>query len=87
MRGWIDIMSAACDIKAYAKVPILPAILLGNFQGNLKDGIKIEFGNKFISGWLRLYAKDKWLRAEFGLKVFGKAVDGDIKLIPLPFGA
>lgn len=59
-------------------------MLIGKFKGNLLKGIKITFGTKVISGFLRLYIKDGWLRVEFGVTVFGKTFSGDIKLIPVP---
>ncbi|KAK7026031.1 hypothetical protein VNI00_015749 [Paramarasmius palmivorus] len=83
LRGYFDLTTLEADISVYVKVPLLPAIKLGEFKGNLRDGITITVGaSGILAGSITLYVKDGWLWIKFSLEVFGQTYDAEFKLIP-----
>lgn len=58
----------------YIKVPIIPAIKVGEIVGDLSGkGITITVGVKgVLSGTITLFVKDGWLYISFELQIYKK---------------
>jgi len=69
---------------AYIKLPLLPAIKVGELKGSLLNGITISFKIPKVSGSISLFFNNKALWIKFDLTVFGKHFGATLK-VPLPF--
>ena len=65
-------------LKAFNKI-------LGRFDGNLKDGIKITTKIPLLlNGSVRFFAKGKEVWVEYDIKIVGKHYTGKQRLFTLP---
>ncbi|THH27616.1 hypothetical protein EUX98_g6577 [Antrodiella citrinella] len=84
LRGPIDLDTLDCDIEAFVKLPLAPALRVGNLKGNLRQGVTTRFSVAQVGGAITLYLKEKrlWIRSEIAFR--GKTHNVDVGLIPLP---
>ena len=87
LRGYIDHIWNDVDIEAYAKVPLLPSIPLGEFKGRLTNTTEVRPDvPEIITGLLRLFMQeDRWFTLEFSVTIFGSSsIEGILPLVPFP---
>lgn len=84
LRGYIDLSTLYADIDAHIEFPFMPAFKLGEFKGNLMDGVTIKFVIPVIDGTITLFVKEGWLWIKFKIVIFGKTFEAEFNVIPLP---
>jgi hypothetical protein len=90
LQGYVDFIGLDVDIKVYVKLPIGPRLKIGEFKGNLRDGITIRVGaGNIIKGSLTLFVQTyqgrRWVSIRGELIVYGKKFGFEARIIPFPF--
>jgi hypothetical protein len=84
--GTLDPETLALGVNIHAKIPILPEVPLGHAEGNLADGVTVQFDNSGLGarGIVEFYERDGdwkelWARSRYTF--FGKEYKSDFPVL------